>query len=912
MLAHIVYSDDAEESYNVLARLMAGTSSNYVDIATIDGDKGLVWDDEYYVTLQSNDDNQTVINRLYKVGAWSLSSEVEVDFSEALVPQSIVYHEANDCAYSVFYDKSRSAYFMQQVRLEDGRLVVVSDTEMKLDQGIYALCVSPDGAIYGFGNDSYLYKIDPKRELCDKMFSTRSVGMDNQSAWYDENSHSIYRSVSSSIGVSIYNYNIDSEAEKFVKIYTDAQAILFMTPDNYVNRDAPPKGVMGLSVTMAHDRMSGTITCTAPTLDVSGYPLPDAPISVISSIDQVAIDTLQVMPGAVCEVTFDVSEGLHSLSVVAANEYGAGPVATSTIFGGFDNPLPVENVMFATDFPYVYMAWNEPMGVNGYVVDSQSLRYRVTRYPDGVVVADTTACEVCDSLPAVPQNYYYGVVAYLPNFATAETFSTEFYYDCIIELPYRLTQWNSVLSQALIIDDANADGCTWGYYETASGEASMRYHYSGVNDADDYLYSPVMHLPAGQLIELTLYMRAGSDKFAETFAIGVAPDDNIDNRRQLLEQQQVDSKTSTPYRVQFTVDEDAAYRIYVHCTSPANHYMLHLDGLSIAVCGDGSLPQAPHMTAEVDGDAPHRVNVACVVPTHFVDGAALDGVAALNIYRNEALIYTHEQPMAGECVAYCDSVSEIGYYTYQCEVVAEGGANKSTPCEVVAGVAQAPFYHDFAQGAGFFTINDRNQDGLTWHYYDDRFMGCMRYVSSDVQDADDWFISPPIYMETSMRYQVEYSCCAGLSFYPESMRLLMGREVQPNGFSIVLDELTDFTFVNDSLIVVPFDIYAPGNYYIAFHAVSRSDSYSIMLRSMAVNEYDPTALQSTSLSDSKVWGGDDAVVVQSAAACPVAIYDAMGCQVAHFVTQHSREEYPLPAGIYVVLVDNVAHKVVVR
>ena len=163
-----------------------------------------------------------------------------------------------------------------------------------------------------------------------------------------------------------------------------------------------------------------------------------------------------------------------------------------------------------------------------------------------------------------------------------------------------------------------------------------------------------------------------------------------------------------------------------------------------------------------------------------------------------------------------------------------------------------------------------------------------------------------------MRYQVEYSCCAGLSFYPESMRLLMGREVQPNGFSIVLDELTDFTFVNDSLIVVPFDIYAPGNYYIAFHAVSRSDSYSIMLRSMAVNEYDPTALQSTSLSARKVWGGDDAVVVQSAAACPVTIYDAMGCQVAHFVAQHSREEYPLPAGIYVVLVDNVAHKVVVR
>lgn len=913
VVAHLVdkHTEDGR-NYSSMVRLSSGTSSNYNMITSIEGDKGVMWDDEYYITTQADKDNNKVISRFYTAGTWALNKIVELDYHDALVPVSMAYMPNYDCAYAIYCNEVHNVWLLQELRLENDHLVVVSNSEKELPIACYAMCVSNENIIYAFGSDASLYRIDPISGQCDALFSTRWEGDANQSAWYEERTGSIYRSVSSSTGVSLYKYSINGQSEEFVKLFTQAVAILFMTPDTYAKQDAPPRMVTGVCIKLDDTRLCGTLQCTAPTYDANGYILPDDTISIVTSIDDVVIDITKTLPGEGCELMIELSEGIHSISLYAENEFGPGQVFTQKVYGGYDNPLPVEKVMVDTHFPHVQLSWDEPRGVNGYVIDKNSLRYRVTRYPDSVVVADTVACVLSDSLPSMPQNYYYGVVAYLPHYTTDETYSDGFYYDCIIELPYKLKHWDRILSEALIVEDVNEDGATWEYYESPSGETSMRYHYSGVNDADDYMYSPIVHLPSGKMFELTVYMRAGSEKYSESFAIGVSPDANIDNHIELLSQQTIDSKTSIPYSVKFSVAEDDVYRVYVHCTSPANHYMLHMDGFSIAVCGEGKQPQVPAMRVSVDKDTTYRVNIEGVTPTHCVDGSRLSGLSAMNIYRNSELIYSHPHPTLGDTIAYCDSVGEIGYYTYRAEVVNDDGISESMPCEVVAGVASVPFYHPFDDGAGFFNIVDNNNDGVTWHHYEDRFMGCMRYVSSDDEDADDWLISPPIYFDKAMRYQVEYNCCAGLSFYPESMRLLMGRASQPNDFSIVLDDLVDFTFINDSLIVVPFDIYVSGCYRIAFQANSYRDSYSIMLRSMAVNEYDPATGVMTMSDGNSVWGCDGGIVVQCKVPTVVSVCDVTGYTVCEFVSHQQQEYRPLPDGIYIVRIGDAAHKVVVR
>lgn len=481
--------------------------------------------------------------------------------------------------------------------------------------------------------------------------------------------------------------------------------------------------------------------------------------------------------------------------------------------------------------------------------------------------------------------------------------------DCA-DLPYTITSWDEQQLSEIAVVDANNDGSTWGLLETLPDKYSMQYRYNRYNAADDYIFLHPVRLTTGIDYEAQLYFHAGSDSYREEFSVGIAPNTDLTKTQTLLPTRHIDSKESTRYNVRFTVDTEGIYHLYVHCTSPANRHMLYLDSLFLDVCGEASIPNGvENMTLTSDHRTPHVVNIACKTPSYCANGAPLAQLDELVIYRNDKPIHTIAHPDTGIVISYNDTVDIIDNYTYAVIVANDKGPGHVVQKDIVAGTAHFPFTHNFMDGIGFFTINDRNADGVTWHLSDERFGGCMRYISSAVEDADDWLFSPPVYLDGSTRYQVEYSCCVGLSRYPESMCVMLGFVPQPQEMSVVVSRLNDFTFINDTVIVAPFDVHVPGIYYMAFRAYSKADSYAILLRSMEIDEYDPNSVLSLHI-DNFIRGGNGYIEVDSHAAVDVSIYNLLGEKVGSFIA-HRDTRHNIDPGIYIIHAGTVVQKIVV-
>lgn len=909
VVAHVMESS-GEEMVGSLVLFQPGTSTRYTQLTEVDGDKGFFCGDRYYITIESIDGGECVC-RYYNAGSWVqvATHTFNEDVRQLL---SAVYNPADSVVYCVMQDAGTREYILQKVRIDDNTLAIEEGESMVLQRAFYALSATREGDLYGFATDAGLYRISASDGSSEKMFSTSSVGMDTQSTWIDAEGV-VYRAVPSSIGTTIYSYTLDDKREKMVKVYTSVKRIVAMAANDFTIDNSKPMPVTDVIVRWEENHNNGTISFVAPGVDINGIELTDS-LTVRVLVDDIEIATLRVQPLTRCQLPYVFTDGMHKIEIVASNEYGDSQEVICEVYAGYDVPQPIKRVGVTCDFPYVDVMWAEPSGEHGEAVDVDNLRYKVIRYPDCVLIADTVATSVRDSLPSMPFYYQYGVVAYLPDYETTETKSISFYYECKMQPPFSFTYWDHNIFNAFQVEDANGDGVTWEYFKTISDEFVLRYKYSGINAADDYLYFPIMQLQEDVYYEVTAYMRTGSEKYGEMFSMGLKPMNEQQGHIALLSHETVDSKHSTPYSKGFVVDESGDYRLYVHCSSPANRHILYIDSVVLTMQHITTQPQ-PVSDVELltDDQQPSVVTIACMAPTTSVDGLPLDDLCEVVIYRNGEVIYTSASPIPGASITYRDSVCEIGNYDYT--IVAKNTSGSSSPVtrSIVRGIATFPFSHDFADGAGFFTTIDNNNDDVTWHFYDDRFLGCMRYLSSETHAADDWLITPPIFLADSIRYQVEYSCCAGHSHYPESIRVILGRTPQPNAMSMVIDDLIEFTTISpDTCVIVPFDIPVSGVYYMAFQAISPADSYAILFRNVAVNEYDPMSV-SLPMSDScKVWGSVGSIVVDAISENDILIYHLDGRLVEKRKTKTHRQHIVIAPGMYIVCIDNVPTKVVVR
>ena len=169
-----------------------------------------------------------------------------------------------------------------------------------------------------------------------------------------------------------------------------------------------------------------------------------------------------------------------------------------------------------------------------------------------------------------PNTYYY--IALQSNCDALDWTVTGFVTLCgVYELPYaqdfsdEVECWDAV--------DANDDGKTW----TLDNEEAM-YMFSRVNQADDYLVSPLLSLIRNAKLEFKY--RVGNFSYNETFSVFVATDSDTT----LLETMVVNNEEMRTFGpVDLSDFAGQVGRILIKCESAPYMYRLYVDDFSVAV-----------------------------------------------------------------------------------------------------------------------------------------------------------------------------------------------------------------------------------------------------------------------------------------------------------------------------------------
>lgn len=281
----------------------------------------------------------------------------------------------------------------------------------------------------------------------------------------------------------------------------------------------------------------------------------------------------------------------HTVSITISNEAGEGPTINRTFFVGYDTPSACTDITLTSEGLKTTLSWVAPTkGTNGSPIDTEKLKYKVTRYgarsldePSEVVVAeDLKECKFEEEHPADMTRYVYLVQPYVGEIKGVAAYSNNLIVGTPLDLPYGgpFQSPFDFMNYYTIIDD-NQDNKTWKY---AGGE--VYYEYSQFVDADDWLISPPINFKKGGKYCLMFNAASVLPDYPEALEVTFGSDRTIPTQMQqqlwfddaLLEAQQGELPT---YTVDFTVPEDGVYYYGFHCYSPAYSGSLRLANIFV-------------------------------------------------------------------------------------------------------------------------------------------------------------------------------------------------------------------------------------------------------------------------------------------------------------------------------------------
>ncbi len=413
--------------------------------------------------------------------------------------------------------------------------------------------------------------------------------------------------------------------------------------------------------------------------------------------------------------------------------------------------------------------------------------------------------------------------------------------------------------------DVNSDGSTWETLAVPFAQSApnaLRYNYSAMNAADDWIFTPVLQIPAGQPVEVGVGYRITDPLYPENFeiAFGTAP---------------TAAAMGAPI-ASITATNDQAYQqalgtipsaagarnLYVgfHCTSIADQFRLYLDDVTV------------------------QVPAACPAPTALAATAVTGTTATLTFApgtgTNFSVIYgpTGFNPAtAGTTVATTTgSVNVTGltgstpyqfYVSSNCGAAGTstlaGPANFTTQC--VPGAVTLPYAENFdAGGAGAqlpcgWSVLNLNADTITW-----RVVARPTQASSPpnalsirwnaAAAMDDWAFLPGIQLTAGQSYDIGFKYAGFSTAFQEKLEVRVGT-------APTVAAATASVF-NDAAIATAVPAYldglgsfvAPttGLYYFGFHGYSDADQFRLFLDDVTVQFTPacpaPTALGATAIT----------------------------------------------------------------
>lgn len=473
-------------------------------------------------------------------------------------------------------------------------------------------------------------------------------------------------------------------ATRILDFPLNEEVVGLVIPAPAAEEGAPAK-VTGLAANFADGSMSGTIDFVAPTTLYDGSNgVGELSYTVLCDGESVATGTTAF--GATVNAAVTVAEsGMHTFVVYCSNAAGNGPKAQIKAFVGKGVPAATTVSAYYAD-GVANVSWIPVTeSADGGYVNPAEVTYTVTRYPEGVVVADgITEASFSEPLaePESIVSYTYGVKATYSGATSAEAMSNAIVLGSIVP-PYTQDFSNSNALDAFTIIDANKDGKTWMVY---NGEARMAYNSS--LDMDDWLITPPMKLEAGKAYKVSFKAHANSSTFPERIEVKWGDSNTAAGMANVLVEPTVlSSGTAEEFVCFITPQANGTYYVGFHGISDADMFYLYIDDIEIAAGVAATAPAAPtNLVVTPGANGAKTAAISFNAPAVDFAGNALASLEKVELYRGEELIHTFDAPAVGAELTYTDNLPADGDYTYSVAGYNADGKGESTSATVYVGV----------------------------------------------------------------------------------------------------------------------------------------------------------------------------------------------------------------------------------
>ena len=178
------------------------------------------------------------------------------------------------------------------------------------------------------------------------------------------------------------------------------------------------------------------------------------------------------------------------------------------------------------------------------------------------------------------------------------------------------------------------------------------------------------------------------------------------------------------------------------------------------------------------------------------------------------------------------SETEIYYLSWLTEISLPLVAAEEEVAETGAPVDQLPYTNTFntEEDQAAFGIIDANEDGKTWYFGN----GMVNYEYA-LDMADDWLISPAIYLEAGKNYHFSIDAACYWGYFPERLEVKMGKAPKASEMKQVVIPATDIenedfqALENETL-----NVSESGYYHFGVHAISDADMFVLFVDNFLV------------------------------------------------------------------------------
>ncbi|MGM9868129.1 MAG: hypothetical protein ACI30R_00690, partial [Sodaliphilus sp.] len=363
------------------------------------------------------------------------------------------------------------------------------------------LAADMDGNLYSVTNGGVLVKFDVKNDFQETVIGSTGLAPGNyiQSMEFDHATRTLYWQADFSKTKSMLAVvdTATGKATTIDEVGNDARLAGIYVPFVSPATTAPGAPTALKATADADGQEKATITWTNPSRTFGGQTIGNLLGVKVKRGDEVIKEFSAPTPGEEMSFTDENSStGMVTYSVVASNGSGEGMLASTDVWVGHDIPAEVTKLGITnTAEGGAELSWIQPTaGAHGGYIDTTSLCYKITRMPEGVVVADDVKGDayVDNSVQSIGE-YYYVVTSKTADGEGDSARSASMFVGSTAAFPYTCSFNTQAEFMSWYVIDNNGDGSTWKYKKPVDKGYAM-YGYNNNNAGDDYLVSRDLYL----------------------------------------------------------------------------------------------------------------------------------------------------------------------------------------------------------------------------------------------------------------------------------------------------------------------------------------------------------------------------------------------------------------------------------